>query len=267
MYHVDEAYRGPAPRHGTQIHSASDATHSVQVYADGNLRTLTLGSPVAQSCVDLARLERPVFRYTQAMLLSLLLRPDPRQATLLGLGGGSLIHSLLALLPGCRITAVERSELVLAAARSYFQVPVHPDLRIVIADAARYLASDSEAADLLLTDLYDARGMDAAQETDKFFTDLLTSLAPGALAVFNLWSHNYYQEEHMLEQVQSRFGGQVLTLRVEGGNCLCFAFPEGFEPPRRKPFFESALRLGKTLNIPLHRLARTLWGQNSHFLR
>ena len=266
MYHDREREHRPANHSHPPIFSATDGKDTVCVYQEGNRRTLTLGSNVAQSALDLSLPARPVYRYTQGILISLLLRQAPERITLLGLGGGSLAHSFRALLPRCRIQAVERSALVFNVARDWFGLAQLDDLDVHLGEAAGFLKF-AAPTDLLICDLYDPRGMDGAQESETFFDDLIARLAPGALAVFNIWSHNYRQEQQMLERVRNRFETPVLTLRIEGGNCLNFAFRDPPTLPRRKPFLESALLMGKPLNIPLHRLARTFWGQNSHILR
>ena len=60
---------------------------------------------------------------------------NPAHITILGLGGGSLIHSLHYLLQECSLFCIELREKVYEVAIDFFQIPVEKNIEILIADA------------------------------------------------------------------------------------------------------------------------------------
>ena len=73
------------------------------------------------------RLDAPddlALAYTRAMMGALLFHPEPRDVTLVGLGGGSLAKYIYRQLPQTRIVALEVDVRVVAAAHQMFHLPL-----------------------------------------------------------------------------------------------------------------------------------------------
>jgi len=160
-----------APKFGATLFVADCMRHGRLVRMLGSIdRT---GRIMEQSAMDLLRPERLVFGYERLMLAAFALVPEPRSALLLGLGGGAMIRHLAAYLPDCDVTVVEREPVMQAIAQRYF----HLTRSVVMADAGDIVAAARRAFDVVLVDLYDARG--AAETKKRFWKDCLRALRPG----------------------------------------------------------------------------------------
>ena len=182
---------------GQLVHHQRDELGAVDVYADGELRYLTFGNHVEQSCVDLGRPERPRHLYTQAMVLALALRPAAN-ALLLGLGGGGLAHALLAADPQLHIDAVEQRQAVIDIAHLYFGLPDLPRLQLHCADARLFVQTTATRYDTVYADLYLAEGAHGDQADTGFLATCRERLAPGGTLVLNQWCNSYGESEILL---------------------------------------------------------------------
>jgi spermidine synthase len=252
---------------GEEIFRAHDEWGAIVVYQDGERRILAFGNQVEQSCVSLHYPARLEYVYTQAMILPLLFAGVPRRALLLGLGGGSLARALRAQAPKCRVHAVEHRAAVAAIAQQYFFLETDERLTVFIEDAGAYLAVNRVLYDLLLLDLYQAEGMDRQQAQREMLMHCREALTPDGVLVVNLWSSEYQPETRIGAMIRDVFDERVLLLHVQGGNIIVFAFKGTLPLLSRRPFFEAAQALGYRMDIPLQKLARNLWRQNSEILQ
>ncbi len=122
-------------------------------------------------------------------LLPLLLHPAPRRALFLGLGTG-ITASSAAEDPQLQVDAVELLPEVIAASAHFTQVfhggQPNPRLRLVNADARRYVRADGPAYDLVVADnFHPARSGSGALYTVEHFRAVAARLAPGG--VFCQW--------------------------------------------------------------------------------
>lgn len=151
------------------VYRTRDDYGDIVVYDVGKRRILTFGSIFEQSSIELDDPVRLVHEYTQAMLLPLL-AISPRNITLLGLGGGGLVHSLFHALPDADIEAVELRQAVIDVAHSHFYLPRSERVHVRCADANRYVGNAmAGSTDLLLCDLYDANEACASQLDPVFY--------------------------------------------------------------------------------------------------
>jgi len=252
---------------GQEIYRTRDDQGWICVFDDGQRRFLAFGNQVEQSCMSLNEPYRLQHAYTQAMVLATLFARRLGRSTLLGLGGGSLARAMLHHFPCCRVTAVELRAQVAAVAREFFELPEDPRLRVVIADAGDYLARPRKPSDLILADLYGAEGMDNQQTQLAFLQQCHAALSPGGVLSINLWNNDYRDSRVASAALAEAFDGRVLLFDVPGGNRVCFAFAGPFPELKRRLFFEQAQTLGHRMNIPLQRLARNLWFQNTAVLQ
>src|SRR6185436_1620162 len=113
---------------------------SIAVSESRGVRTLHVGGEAIQSSM---RLEDPyalALDYTRCMMGFLLFHPEPREALMIGLGGGSLAKFFHRNFKKTAVRVVELDERVVVAARTHFALP--PDdarLRVEIADGAEAL--------------------------------------------------------------------------------------------------------------------------------
>lgn len=200
----------------------------VEVSEKGGIRYMHLGGTAIQSAMRLRDPFALELEYTRAMMAFLLFHPEPREAALIGLGGGSIAKYIHRRLPDCRLAAVELNPEVIAAARAYFLLP--PDdarLTVSAADGAAFVREQPESRDVLLVDAYDAKRIVEALASDAFYQACHAHLRPGGVAAFNLWG----SEDRFglyLHRIGQAFGGHVLILPAEKkSNIIVF----GFKPP------------------------------------
>jgi spermidine synthase len=118
-------------------------------------------------------------------LLPLLLHPSPRKALFLGLGTG-ITASTAAQDPDLQVDAVELLPEVVTAAGPFMRVfnggEANPRLRVLVADARRYVRTASERYDLVVSDnFHPARSGSGSLYTVEHFRAVRTRLADGGL--------------------------------------------------------------------------------------
>lgn len=253
---------------GALIARTEDDQGVVCIRQLGQHRFLTFGNAVEQSCFNISQPYRLEHVYTQAMMLGLLLQPASHSALVLGLGGGSLVRALRHALPPLDITAIESRQSVLHMAQHWFGIePGDPALTLVCEDAAKFLGGSKDSFDLILADLYLSEGVNPLQNTCDFIDQCRKHLGAHGILMLNHWCSEFRDNQLAREALQEVFGQQILHLQVQGGNVIAYAFNERFPNLERKAFLESALLLGRALDIPLHKLARNFWRQNSEPLK
>jgi len=253
---------------GRIVARREDGCGPVEVRELGQHRFLTFGNMVEQSCCNTARPWRLEHVYTQAMMLGLLLRPDPGSALILGLGGGSLVRALRHAAPELGLTTVEHRQTVIDLAIEWFGVdPEDPQLRLHCADAADFVAGTQERFDLIFADLYLAEGAHPVQTRIDFLDHTRERLARHGLLLLNAWCSEFRDAQATHQALDTVFGESRLALHVQGGNSIIFAFRDHLPEVDRNCLFSSAQTLGQHLDIPLQRLARNLWRQNAQALR
>lgn len=218
-----------------------DAAAEVDYRDEGGIRYLHLGSGTIQSAMRIADPVRLELAYSRAMLSTLLFRPEPTTALLIGLGGGSVAKYLYHRLPDCRLEAVECNQAVVDIARAHFALPADNERLIVhVADGAAFLAarvrqpsaragstaaiSARDPVDLLLIDVYDATRQVAACATHAFFADAADVLTAEGVCAVNFWS-NVPEYPVYRDRFIDAFSGRVLLLPVaRPGNMIAFGF-------------------------------------------
>src|SRR5216684_1173550 len=129
--------------------------------------------------MDLLYPAQLVFHYERLMSLAFALVERPVTALLLGVGGAAMWRFMRAYLPECAPTLVEADQSVTALARRWFYL----SQPVVVETAERFLAGNTQHFDVVLVDLYDARG--PAQLDEGFWTRAIDALAPGGCLATN----------------------------------------------------------------------------------
>lgn len=221
---------------------------AVQISEHNGVRYLHLGGPAVQSAMRIKEPYALELEYTRAMLAFLLFQPDPRDIALIGLGGGSLAKYIHRHLSASRLTALEISPDVVAAAHSNFLLPQDDErLAVITGDGAAFVRDNPDSQDVLLVDGYDAKRIVDDLASPDFYRACKAMLRPGGVAVFNLWGSDEYFPRYF-DRLSRAFGEHVLQLPAEKkGNIIVFAF--------RKPLpnveFERLLREAHCLEAEL----------------
>jgi len=253
---------------GKLIHLSRDSEGPIEIVEEGSLRALHFGSSARQSCVDMARPQRLVLSYSEAMMASLLFQPAPQRILMVGLGAGALAHFLLHHLPLCRVEAVEMRLPVIRLARSWFALPDTARLNIHHGDGGEFVRRAGGRYDLLLVDAYHAEGMAAAVDNRDFFSACHSRLNPGGVLSINLWSSQQRRLRQSLSELGNAFSGHLLQLPVKGrGNVVALGFTEAVRQARLKALRHKAAELGARFELPLGELLRDLRRHNGGLFR
>jgi spermidine synthase len=193
------------------------------------VRYLHFGSIWVQGAMRMARPFSLEIDYQRQMMALALLHPRPAHIVQLGLGAAALAKFCWRELPGARISVVEISAEVVAAAHRWFKLPVPDDrLTIVEGDAAAAVldpsrvAFDGKRADWLQVDLYDAEAAGPVHDSPDFYAGCRRLLSPRGVAAINLFGRSFAESLHAIE---SAFGSHWVALPdADGGNRVVLAF-------------------------------------------
>jgi len=234
---------------------------SIAVSDSRGLRTLHVGGDAIQSSM---RLDDPfalALDYTRCMMAFLLFHPAPREALMIGLGGGSLAKFFHRRLRPTRVRVVELDERVVRAARTQFALP--PDdarLAVEIGDGADALSP--ECCDVLVVDAYHDEEHVQKLASAQFYDAAYFALSePGALVV------NFMDDDPKLDQYMRRlelaFGGAVLAMKaLYDPNIIVFAL-KGLPARLEWEFLRRrAAQLESRLDLPFVRYVSRLRGMN-----
>lgn len=205
------------------LFAGADALGPVSVVASGGVRSLHFGTAARQSAIDLAEPRALVLHSARRIAAALLLAPIPRRALLLGLGGGSLAKFLLETLD-CAVDAVERRPLVVEAARRFFALPDDPRLRVLVGDAAELVHAlpPGPGYDLVIVDLYNGTGADAAASQAPLFAACRARMRERGVLAFNLWREEAAAHLGPASGFARAFAPPHLAVHTANGNVVCF---------------------------------------------
>jgi spermidine synthase len=195
---------------------------SIAVSDARGVRSLHVGGEAIQSAMRLGEPYALALDYTRCMMAFLLFHPEPREALMIGLGGGSLAKFFHKHFRHTSIRVIELDARVLAAAREHFHVPP---------DGARFRVEIGDGVDALYPECCDTLVIDAFE--DELHVPKLASAAfydgaflalrePGAMVV------NFMNDDPKfdltLQRLERAFGGAVIVLpALYDPNILVFA--------------------------------------------
>jgi spermidine synthase len=243
---------------GIEIYRGHDEWGPVRVYEDGLRRYMAFGTAAQQSCIDLLAPETLVYEYTQAMMLALIYNPEPSRVTLLGLGAGSLVQALQAYDSDIPLSVVELRPLVAEIAQQWFELELTPQLSLHLQDAGSYIAQTSARSDLIFADIYNDDGMIESQLNVTFLENCYRNLNRDGILVLNLWEEGRGLHPLAMQRLRDQFGEHCMSCLVEDGNLIAFAFKGGKPQDNSRRLQPIAKKIGRQLNIPLHKLVGRL---------
>ncbi len=233
---------------GRVLFRCEDEMGLILVTQRGGRRVLSFGTGLEQSSV---LIERPAYlthEYTQIMLFGLLF-VDARQITLLGLGGGGLVHCLSHFYPQCQLQVVELRQQVIEVARNWFELPQTEQIVMHCGDAARYIARAPDAGtDLILSDLYEGDGMSEVQASVFYIRNCARHLTDNGVMVLNF--HQLPAPQSALMQTINEQFAEVFVCDVFSGNYVMFCLKMPLEDSL-SALLPEAKALARYLEMPL----------------
>ena len=156
---------------------------SIAVSDARGVRSLHVGGEAIQSAMRLGEPYALALDYTRCMMAFLLFHPEPREALMIGLGGGSLAKFFHKHFRKTAIRVIELDARVLAAAREHFHVPPDgPRFRVEIGDGVDALYP--ECCDTLVIDAFEDELHVPKLASAEFYDGAFLALRePGAMVV------------------------------------------------------------------------------------
>jgi spermidine synthase len=195
---------------------------SIAVSDKYGYRTLHVGGEAIQSTMRISDPWSLALDYTRCMMAFLLFHPEPREALMIGLGGGSLAKFFHRRFRKTNVRVVELDERVVLAARTHFALP--PDdarLRVEVGDGAEALSP--ECCDVLVVDAYHDEEHVPTLASAEFYDAAYLALAEQGVMVVNFMDDDRLLDEY-LKRMEAAFGGHVLAMKaLYDPNILAFA--------------------------------------------
>jgi spermidine synthase len=178
------------------IHQERSLYMNIHVTEDSTRRcmrfTLTnRNSGQNQSCRFLDDHDKLVFPYAKMVLSSLMIQDNPQRILILGLGGGTLVHSYSTLFPEAEIIIVEIDEAVVKVAKDYFDFRETPRIRVETVDGRVYVkraALRNEKFDLVILDAFNGEYIPEHLMTREFLEEVKQLLPAHGMVVANTFS-------------------------------------------------------------------------------
>jgi spermidine synthase len=234
---------------------------SIAVSDSRGVRTLHVGGEAIQSSM---RMDDPfalALDYTRCMMAFLLFLPEPREALMIGLGGGSLAKFFHRRLKATRVRVVELDERIVAVSRAQFSLP--PDdarLSVEVGDGAQALAP--ECCDVLVVDAYHDEEHVQELASAEFYDAAFLALEERGAMVVNFMDDDPRFDRYM-RRLESSFGGAVLAMRaLYDPNIAVFALKGAPARMEWRALRERAEALEAKLGLPFTRYLARLRGMN-----
>ena len=225
------------------------------------VRSLHVGGEAIQSSMKLGDPFALALDYTRCMMAFLLFHPEPREALMIGLGGGSLAKFFHRKLRGTRVRVVELDRRIVATARTHFALPPDDErLAIEVGDGAEALSP--ECCDVLMVDAYHDEVHVPKLASAEFYDAAFLALEPRGALVVNFMDDDPLFDQY-LRRLESAFGGAVVAMRaLYDPNIIAVAlkgFPArmDWEDLRRR-----AAQLESRFTLPFPRYVKRLRSMN-----
>lgn len=205
---------------GKELYRVEDGLGTIVVSQRGEKRVLSFDAGLEQSSVLMNKPYYLSHEYTQIMLLGLVFA-ESKHLTLLGLGGGGLVHCLSHYYPQSTIQVVEIRQAVIDIAYEWFELPQLPNLQVSCANALKYMRlAEAGTTDLILSDLYESTVMSEVQAHQSFIESCYRALSEQGWIVFNF--HDLPAEDSAVMETITCLFSEIYVCDVFKGNWVMF---------------------------------------------
>ena len=234
---------------------------TIQVVEDAaGRRTLRFGEDgVSQSVVNVSDPEDLVMAYVRLLPVCLAFVAKPRRLLVVGLGGGVIPRFFHHRFPDMNIDAVEIDAEVVALARDFCGFVEDARLHAYVDDGRDFIEASAGNYDVIILDSFDSETIPAHLTTLEFSQAVRRALAPGGVAVANIWgraSNPLY--ESMLLTYRAAFEDVYVFDVPAGGSKLFLALSQP-QQCTREAVIERAREISEEHRFP-YDLTRAIAG-------
>ncbi len=205
-----------------------DGQQTIHVYQNEQLRWMRFSDQAIQSAMARQQPTRLILPYTETITGALLFNATPEKMAILGMGTGSLLRYFHQQLPQCKISSVEKSQIVVDIARRYFHLPrENHRSQIHVTDAHHFIQKNNQRFDMIVVDLHDASPIQPLLLTPDFYQSCYQALNHKGILVVNLLTESAHSFSVALKLIRFIFNKQALCVTVpEYLNVIVLAFKE-----------------------------------------
>ncbi|WP_261842338.1 hypothetical protein [Aliamphritea ceti] len=211
---------------GELLYRSVSVDHGYSIYQQEGYRWLRFSDQHVQAAVDLNRPWYPVFPYSQAMLMAIVMGELPDSILNLGMGGAAFERFLSYKLPGSQLTAVELNAELLASVQEYFSLP--ESVKVCLESADEYVANSQQCYGLVMVDLFEYKKMAECINDPVFIADLQQKVSYEGVLTVNLMPDNQAHLLQILLEIRQYFSHVVVFHMDTFENVVLFC--------RRMPF-------------------------------
>ncbi|MBF0163944.1 MAG: fused MFS/spermidine synthase [Magnetococcales bacterium] len=166
---------------------------NVLVYEENGLRCMKFGKHDngRQACIALDNPEAIVFNSPKMQLGALYLNPSPRNALIIGLGGGIVTVALQKMYPDIQIDNVEIDPAVVRVSQQFFNFTPSKNTHIYTDDGRVFVKQALKRTlryDIIFLDAFDHLSVPEHMTTREYLLELKELLAPGGVMAANTFS-------------------------------------------------------------------------------
>lgn len=238
----------------------------IDISEENGIRKLHFGEFDTQSAMKVSAPDELVLTYCRCMMGFLLFTDAPRDALLIGLGGGSIPKWIIKHLPQTHLTCVELHQQVVAVAHSMFHLPEdEPHLKVIVGDGAAHVwQMEEESVDLIMMDAYSATGIAPPLATTDFFATCRDRLTDNGVLAINLWGSDKRFTEYC-SRLSKVFEDRILCLPArQKGNVVVFGFRRSQNNPQWTRLVELAEKLKAEYELEFDEFVTDLARMNQH---
>ncbi len=176
---------GPEGTAEVVVHSQNSTFQSIRVIDIGYRRILQF-EKTRQSSMYLDNPFETDFEYPGYFHVAIAIKPDAASALMIGLGGGTTAKRMWRDYPEMQIDAVELDPAVIEVARTYFELPHDPRLRVIVDEGRHYIETTSGAYDIIIIDAFDDDRIPPPLTTEEFLWAVRGRLAEDGVLAYNV---------------------------------------------------------------------------------
>jgi spermidine synthase len=197
----------------------------IEVSEKQGIRYLHLDQDDVQSAMRVKSPNELVLAYSRAMMGILLFNDAPKEAALIGLGGGSLPKFIYHYLPTLTLQVAELYPEVIVTAKSLFFLPENDErLQVQAIGGEEFIPALSRPMDIIFHDAFSATGIARSLVSEDFLRVCFDKLNPQGALVVNLWGSDKYTPMY-IDRLRRIFTGGVLELPAfPDKNRIVYAF-------------------------------------------